>query len=41
VIALSLGNCSNDAVVVALQAHGQRLNDAFADPAIGLLELIP
>lgn len=40
-IKLSLGNCSNDAVVAALQAHGQRLNDAFADPAIGLLELIP
>lgn len=36
---LALGNVSNDAVLAALLADGSRINDAFLDPAVGVVSI--
>lgn len=34
---LAIGNASNDAVLAALLADAGRINDAFLDPAVGVV----
>lgn len=36
---LALGNASNDAVLAALLGSADRLQDAFADPAVGIVTI--
>lgn len=38
-VRLRMGNCSNEAVVAALNAHAAAIRTSLADPELGLVEL--